>query len=66
MAETMCVGYQALVNIIVISRLYGISESSLSLSFPSYITTGLFIYSSGCIVIIEDLSNSKQRHLTGK
>ncbi|CAI8047359.1 WD repeat-containing protein 90 [Geodia barretti] len=28
-------------------------------------TTGLFAYSSGCIVVVEDLSNSQQTHLTG-
>jgi len=26
---------------------------------------GLFAFSSGCIVVVEDLSNGQQRHLTG-
>ena len=28
--------------------------------------TGLFAYSSGCLVVVEDLSNSNQTHLTGE
>ena len=27
---------------------------------------GLFAYGSGCIIVVEDLSNSRQRHLTGE
>ena len=77
MAEIMCVGYQVLVSIIVyswcVARMDGMSLNySLTLSLlpppppPKHTPTGLFVYSSGCIVVIEDLSNSKQLHLTGK
>ena len=32
----------------------------------SDVVTGLFIYTCGCIVIVEDLSLGTQRHLMGK
>ncbi len=32
----------------------------------NYFWTGLFVYSSGCIVVMEDLSTGKQTHMLGK